>query len=249
MLCRLLIAAAALAVAGPALAGEAKEGKKEDGQYILLAPVALPIVGKGRLVNYVFVTVRVILTPSANAPKLREKEPYYRDALVRAGHRTPFTMPNDYNRVDEAKLKAQLYRDAVAIAGPGNIAFVQIDSQQPQHHQRVDDQPRPLRNLAQHAIKVPLGANHRPIMFDRLDIVEHRDRRLGDRLERLAGGIGQQVEVQSHRSPLTHPCGKAWGEALAEPRAWQQGRIAVPALRKGCHIFSTGDQHDGRGCG
>ena len=99
-----------------------------------ISQMDLPIVGKGRLVNYVFVTVRVILTPSANAPKLREKEPYYRDALVRAGHRTPFTIPTDYNRVDEAKLKAQLYRDAVAIAGRGNIAFVQIDSQQPQHH-------------------------------------------------------------------------------------------------------------------
>jgi hypothetical protein len=76
--------------------GGGEGGKESGGQYVDLSPVALPIVLNGRLINYVFVQVRINLTPSADAPKIREKEPWFRDALVRAGHRTPFTKATDY---------------------------------------------------------------------------------------------------------------------------------------------------------
>jgi hypothetical protein len=128
---RTLIAAflAALA-AGPALANEG--GKpSEAGQYVDLAPVALPVVVDGRLVNYVFVYVRVNLTSGANSPKLREREPYFRDALVRAGHRTPFTRYDDYTILDVAKLKAAMFSASVAIAGPGAVKSIEVTSQTP----------------------------------------------------------------------------------------------------------------------
>jgi len=85
----------------------------------------------GELVNYVFVYVRLNLTSAANAARLREKEPYFRDALIRAGHRTPFTVPNDYGRIDEARLTATLQREAVGIAGAGQIRSVVVTSQAP----------------------------------------------------------------------------------------------------------------------
>ena len=109
-----------------ALAGAAIAETKTAGQYVDLAPVAMPVVVSGRLINYVFVYVRINLTPSADMPKLRDKEPYFRDALVRAGHRTPFTRLDDYTRLDEARLKASLFQQASAIAGPGTIASIQI---------------------------------------------------------------------------------------------------------------------------
>ena len=93
----------------------------------------LPIVVDGRLANYVFVTVKVLLTPGANALALSDKEPYFRDALVRAAHRTPFVIRNDYNHIDEAKLKAALYPEAARIAGPGAVRGIEVVSQQAQH--------------------------------------------------------------------------------------------------------------------
>ncbi len=48
--------------------------------------------------NYVFVIVRINLTTTANAAQLREKEPFFRDALVRAGHRTPFSQSGGPDR-------------------------------------------------------------------------------------------------------------------------------------------------------
>ena len=128
----ILVAVALAFAASGAQAFEAKtEGKGDVGQYVDLQPVGLPIVNKGQLVNYVFVYVRINLTNGANTPRLREKEPFFRDALVRAGHRTPFTNPNDLAQVDAARLTAALTREANIIAGPNQIRSVVVTSQAP----------------------------------------------------------------------------------------------------------------------
>jgi hypothetical protein len=128
-------------LASSADAAEDKKAPKHDvGQYVDLQPLAMPIVIRGQLVNYVFVYVRLNLTSSANVTRLREKEPYFRDALVRAGHRTPFVIPSDYQKVDEARLTAAMMREATAIAGPGQIRSVAVTLQTPQKGVR---QPKP----------------------------------------------------------------------------------------------------------
>jgi flagellar basal body-associated protein FliL len=132
---RALIVLTVLALSTPAFAAEEKKKEGEGdavGQYIDLVPLALPIVADGMVRNYIFLRVRVNLTKSADAPKMRDKEPYLRDALLHAGYRTPFTRTDSYLKVDEAKLSASLARDAAAILGPGKVASVQVVSQDPQ---------------------------------------------------------------------------------------------------------------------
>jgi hypothetical protein len=128
---RLLVAGAlALALAGPAAAAEG-EGKGDVGQYVDLQPVGLPIVDRGQLVNYVFVSVRINLTSAANASRWREKEPFFRDALVRAAHRTPFTLASDLSKIDAQRLTSILKAEASRIAGPGQIRSVVVTQQAP----------------------------------------------------------------------------------------------------------------------
>jgi hypothetical protein len=126
----------ALIAAGPAFAAEkAKGGKDEEpnnGQYVNVSPVAAPIVLRGQLINYVFVTARLDVAPNVDASRMRDKEPYFRDALVRAAHRTPFVKPGDYTHVNEPMLKSTLLAEAVRIAGPGVFTGVEILSAQPQ---------------------------------------------------------------------------------------------------------------------
>ena len=107
-------------------AGAAHAQERPAGQYVDLAPAPLPIVVNGRLVNYVFVYMRINLAPGADLPRWRDKEPYFRDALVRLAHRTPFTWPGDFTRIDQARLKAALFQAAVAITGPGVVTSVEI---------------------------------------------------------------------------------------------------------------------------
>lgn len=132
---RTLSAVAAVLALGvtstPAIAADKAEEKGDVGQYVDLQPVGLPIVSNGRLVNYVFVYVRVNLTSAANVSRLREKEPFFRDALVRAGHRTPFNSPSDLGKIDAPRLIATLSRDAAIITGPGQIRSVVVTSQAP----------------------------------------------------------------------------------------------------------------------
>lgn len=128
---RLVLALAGLLAAATGANAADTKGKEEVQQYVAISPVAIPIIAEGKVVNYVFVNVRVDLTNRADATKLREREPYFRDALVRAAHRTPFTDAKDYTKVDEAKLKAAVLRDAQTIAGVQAIRGVTITSQAP----------------------------------------------------------------------------------------------------------------------
>ena len=130
--------------ASPALAAEGS--KPDQDQAVKLSPVSIPIIVDHRVINYVFVETQVLLTPNADVIALRDKEPYFRDALVRAAYRTPFNMQGDNNRIDEGRLKAALVREAIAIVGPGKIRGAQIDSQTPKRRlSRPGPSPPPVR--------------------------------------------------------------------------------------------------------
>jgi hypothetical protein len=111
------------------LLAAAPAAAEEVGQYVDLQPVALPIIVNGQLANYVFISVRLNLASGADTSRWRAKEPFLRDALVRAAHDTPFTVPNDLQKIDVAKLTAMLMRASVAICGPNVVRSVVVTSQ------------------------------------------------------------------------------------------------------------------------
>jgi hypothetical protein len=128
-ICALTVLAFAL-VAGPTAASEGKaSAEKQVGQYVDLQPVALPVVVDGRLMNYVFLSVRLNLSANADTSRWRAKEPYFRDALVRVGHQTSFAVPNDRAKLDLPRLNAAMMRAAAGIAGAGVVRSVTITTQ------------------------------------------------------------------------------------------------------------------------
>jgi hypothetical protein len=125
---------AAAAAASPALAGS---GAQASGGVLNVSGVGLPIIARGRIQNYVFVSLRLHLGGSATPESMRLKEAYLRDALVRAGHRTPFVVPDDWTRIDTAALSASLMRSAATIAGRGSVVRVEVVSQAPRRRTGV----------------------------------------------------------------------------------------------------------------
>jgi hypothetical protein len=93
---------------------------------------AIPVIDGGKIRNYVFITARLSLSPRVDAQVWKAKEPYFRDAIVRAAHRTPFSVPGDWSKINEEALRVTLYRQASAIAGPGIITGASITSAQAQ---------------------------------------------------------------------------------------------------------------------
>ena len=143
----LIVALLAAATTRPALAGKTEEPSKDApvGQYVDISPVAVPILAEGQLVNYVFVTMRVNLTPSANASKWRGKEPFFRDALARLGSRGSFGDLKDYASVDAPRLTAAFQREAVTIAGK-DVKNVVITAQTAKQRRGLPKPgPRPAR--------------------------------------------------------------------------------------------------------
>lgn len=134
-----LIAASAVlpaaAAAGPALASSG--GGSTAAPVFNMAGVGLPVISGGRVRNYVFVSLRLHLGGHATAESMRAKDAFLRDALVRAAHRTPFTVADDWTRLDATALSANLMRSAATIAGRGSVTRVEVVNQAPRRRTGV----------------------------------------------------------------------------------------------------------------
>lgn len=137
---RSLLAAGTVALAGAAAAPVVASDKPAAGAAALgIAGVGLPVIADGRLRNYVFVSLRLHLGAGKTVEQMRAKEPFFRDALVKAAHRTPFTVPGDWTRLDERRIQAALVAAGNAISGRGSIARVEIIAQNPRRRSGMPD--------------------------------------------------------------------------------------------------------------
>lgn len=132
-----LIAATAVLPVIAAGADASAAGATTDSPSLAISGVGLPVITDGRIRNYVFVALRLHLGGGATAEAMRPKEAFFRDALVRAGHRTPFVVPDDWTRLDERALSASLIRAAAGLVGPGKIVRVEVVSQAPRRRTGV----------------------------------------------------------------------------------------------------------------
>lgn len=126
----LILALLASCLVTPALAAEGAANLKVD-PTIPLAPVAVPITHDGRLINYVFISIKVVLSPKADIITLSGKEPYFRDVLVRAAHRQNLMAAGDPNRVNSALVKTIIMRESASFMDPRLIARVDVVRQDP----------------------------------------------------------------------------------------------------------------------
>ena len=133
----LIAASATLPVLAAGTETVAGDRAAPSGASISMPGVGLPIIAGGRLRNYVFVSLRMHLGGSATPESMRPKEAFLRDALVRAAHRTPFTVADDWTVIDTAALSASLMRSAATIAGRGAVTRVEIVSQAPRRRTGV----------------------------------------------------------------------------------------------------------------
>lgn len=129
---RLLASVLAILLLGTDAASAAKEPSKPAQAYVDLQTIGLPAVVHGRLVNYVFVQLRLDVGPGVDASKIQQGEPVLRDALVRMAARKPFNPPEDGVRLDDGRLRAEVMREAQAQFGRGKVVGVDVRSETPQ---------------------------------------------------------------------------------------------------------------------
>jgi len=125
----LILAVAGAALSGAAAAASPSAETPAQPASFNLTGVGLPIIAGGRVRNYIFVVLKLHLGQGHALDAVKAKEPYLRDALVRAGHRTPFVLADDWNQLDAQALSASLIRSADTLIGKGAIARVEVVSQ------------------------------------------------------------------------------------------------------------------------
>ncbi|WP_426023283.1 hypothetical protein [Brevundimonas sp. PWP3-1b1] len=129
---RTLIAAGTAALTAAAATRAAASSDAPAASPALgIAGLGLPVIEGGRLRNYVFVSLRLELGAGKTVEQMRPKEAFFRDALVRAAHKRPFTVPGDWTRLDERALSAALVSAANTISGPGSVRRVEVIAQNP----------------------------------------------------------------------------------------------------------------------
>jgi len=124
----LMSAGLGMGVAGPALASG---DEKPAAAVVNLQGVGLPVIAGGRIRNYVFLSLRLHLSASAVMETVRAKDAHFRDALVKAAHRTPFTLADDWSQLDATALSRSLMASATRIAGQGKVSRVEVLHQAP----------------------------------------------------------------------------------------------------------------------
>lgn len=129
---RALIQAGVLLTASAVAGGvQASEEAAPAAAFLNLPGMGLPVITDGRVRNYVFIVLKLHLGPNHTVEAVRAKEAYLRDALVRAGHRTPFVLSNTWLALDTAALSAALIRAASTLIGRGAVTRVEVVSQTP----------------------------------------------------------------------------------------------------------------------
>lgn len=107
------------------------EEEERNVRDVELPTIVVPISVDGKLVNYVFVVMKVTVGPSYDPWKIRDKVHVARDALIRAVHRTPMTNPNNLKDFDRTKVSTILKPALEKAFGPGSVAaikVIQVDS-------------------------------------------------------------------------------------------------------------------------
>lgn len=112
---------------GPKAKGKEDEGGEQLSSRSMDAPyLAVPVVRDGELVNYLFVSIRIEISPNVDLWRTRERAHFLRDALVRASHSGDLADAQDDNALNEARA-AEVYRAAAVEAlGERAVAGVSI---------------------------------------------------------------------------------------------------------------------------
>mgnify|MGYP000459262076 CR=1 FL=1 len=124
-----ILGATALLCAPLAQAGEAE--KTASAPSVQLGAVAIPVIVDGQIVNYLYLNVKVNLTNPVSESVLRAREPYFRDALIRAAYKTSFAQPGHPTELDEPKFKAAMMIAFTQVAGPNSIKSIDVAPKTP----------------------------------------------------------------------------------------------------------------------
>ena len=108
------------------------EGPSEADLRLDLSGMGLPVLQDGRVMNYVFVRLRINFNPGIARPDIEAGEPFIRERMLKSSYRTPLNSGTDLMALDPKKLEALTISSARAVYGAAKVRSVEVRDQKPQ---------------------------------------------------------------------------------------------------------------------
>lgn len=104
----------------------------ESPRAVDIHTVGMPAFDKyGRLSNYLFVSVRLIVAEGVDPWRVRERSHVIRDAMIRAAHAESVADPDDPAKLDTERAREILTRGIAGAIDPdwiGRVEFLAVDT-------------------------------------------------------------------------------------------------------------------------
>lgn len=106
--------------------------ESKSNRTIDLSGLVLPVEQDGKLINYLFVSVMVSISPKYDHWEVRENAHIYRDRILKEAHRNPVGLEGYPMRLDEDAFNDLMTGVFDGMLGPDsidNIEIMAVDSQ------------------------------------------------------------------------------------------------------------------------
>ncbi len=108
--------------------GSTKKAAKEESvpsvPSVNMPMLVAPVMIKGQLARYVYLSVTLVLPDESNKMMLLDKVPYIQDAFLREVHRGTIALGEDPEILDEAGLGRRLLDVCIKVVGPDIVKKV-----------------------------------------------------------------------------------------------------------------------------
>lgn len=111
---------------GPEKSGHEKKDEAESARAVDVLNLVVPVIREGRLVNYVFVNARIMLSPRTDVWQARDKGHFLRDALLKAVHRQSIADSTRDDAINAPVAQALIADVARQVLGANAVRSVEI---------------------------------------------------------------------------------------------------------------------------
>lgn len=127
-----LFLVAGLVPISSAFAAEGKaKAEADSNRTIDIQSVPAPVFKDGKLLNYIFLSVKLEMAKGQNVLGDRERVHFVRDAMVRNLHKTSIGKAGKFDEIDEAVALQIVRASAAQIFGDKAVSAVTITSAEP----------------------------------------------------------------------------------------------------------------------
>lgn len=117
---------------GPAFAAESSSDETASNKAVDLSGLVVPVELDGKLVNYLFVSIKVVISSKYNQWDVREQAHVYRDKILRVMHKDTVGVEGRPMELDEEKFRRlikEVFDETLGVESVDKIEIVAVDSQ------------------------------------------------------------------------------------------------------------------------